>query len=33
MRVLYGSKIYDIEVPINVEEKNIELVLLVSEVL
>lgn len=31
MRVVHGSRIYGIEAVINVEEKNIELVLIVSE--
>lgn len=31
MRIKFGSRIFNIIVPINVEEKNIELVLMVSE--
>lgn len=31
MRVVYGLKIYDIKAVINVEEKNIEIVMMVSE--
>ena len=31
MRVKFGSRIFNIIVPINIEEKNIELVLMVSE--